>query len=202
MNRATKTVTTQQVGPEKISLMALANQAKSSGERPIERWNPPFCGAIDMEIVRDGRWLYQGTPIRRPALAALFASILRREDDGHHYLVTPVEKVRISVEDAPFFAAELFLEGHGGTRLLGFRTTLGRVVVAGPEHPLRFAIEPGSGGLKPYINVAPGRGLEALVSRSLVYDLADLIEERSVEGRIVAGLASNGAFFPLPEGGA
>jgi hypothetical protein len=132
--------------------------------RPVERWNPPFCGDIDMEIAADGSWSYMGTPIGREALVRLFASILRRDPDGRHVLVTPVEKVGIRVVDAPFLAVDMSAEGPGRDQTLTFRTNVGDVVAAGPEHPLRFALETGTGGLKPYLLVRGG--LEALVSRA------------------------------------
>ena len=156
---------------------------------PVERWNPPYCGEIDMRIARDGRWFYMGTPIGRPALVRLFSTILRKDGD-QHVLVTPVERVGISVEDAPFLAVEM----EAGADSLVFRTNLDDVVVVGPAHPLRFEFGEG-GGLKPYVRV---RGdLWALLTRSLAQDLlAQLIED--ADGRL--GLASNGAFFALPEG--
>src|SRR5918999_5224642 len=102
--------------------------------RPVERWNPPYCGEIDMRIAADGTWFYRGTPIEREALVRLFASILRREPDGRHVLVTPVEKVGIAVEDAPFLAVEMSAAGEGATRQLTFRTNVGDIFAAGPEH--------------------------------------------------------------------
>lgn len=159
------------------------------GLPPVERWNPAYCGEIDMKITRDGRWHYMGTPIGRPALVRLFSTILRN-DGGQHVLVTPVERVGIVVEDAPFLAAEMERVGDS----LVFRTSLDDVAVAGPDHPMRFALDD-HGGLKPYVRV---RGeLWALLSRSLAQELAGLLEEGAA-GRL--GIASGGAFFPLPEG--
>ena len=111
----------------------------------MERWNPPYCGEIDIRIAADGTWFYRGSAIGREALVRLFASILRREPDGRHVLVTPVEKVGITVEDAPFMAVEVVAEGEGGERRLTFRTNVGDIVAAGREHPLRFADGGGDG---------------------------------------------------------
>jgi uncharacterized protein len=156
---------------------------------PVERWNPPYCGQIDMKIARDGRWFYMGTPIARPALVRLFSTILRKDGD-EHVLVTPVERVGIIVEDAPFLAVEMERTGDS----LAFRTNLDDVVVAGPDHPIRFEIGEG-GGLKPYLRV---RGdLWALLTRTLAQDVAGLLGENA-EGK--TGLAAGGAFFALPEG--
>jgi hypothetical protein len=158
----------------------------------VERWNPPYCGEIDMRIAADGTWFYRGSPIGREALVRLFASILRREPGGGHVLVTPVERVGIVVEDAPFLAVEMAVEGEGPSRTLTFRTNVGDIVAAGPEHPLRFETEAGTGGLKPYLTVR-GR-LDALLTRSLTLDLVALGDERSG----AAGVWSGGAFFAFP----
>ena len=170
----------------------LAQAGEPARPRPVERWNPPYCGEIDMKIAADGTWSYRGSPIGREALVRLFASILRREPDGSHVLVTPVEKVGIAVEDAPFVAVEMNSEGEGKNRLLTFRTNVGDIFSAGPEHPIRFATEPLTGGLKPYLRVRGG--LEALATRSLAQDLVALAEEK--DG--APGLWSGGAFFAFP----
>lgn len=164
---------------------------------PVERWNPADCGDIDMRIARDGRWFYMGTPIERPALVKLFSTILRN-DDGRHVLVTPVERVGIVVEDAPFLAVEMAdIEGPDGPSL-AFRTNLDEIVVVDAGHPLRFMLEPG-GGLKPYVRL---RGnLWARLTRALALDLADRLIERP-DGTI--GLSLGALFFPVPatdEGG-
>jgi hypothetical protein len=174
-------------------LAALVEQAgKRADPRPVERWNPPYCGEIDMRIAADGTWHYRGSPIGREALVRLFASILRHEPDGSHVLVTPVERVGIRVDDAPFVAVEMVIEGDGLNRELTFRTNVGDIVTAGRSHPLRFAIEKGTGGLKPYVMVR--RGLEALLTRSLAHELAAIADER--DG--VAGIWSGGQFFVFP----
>src|SRR6186997_2705605 len=151
---------------------AIADVAKREGNKgppPVHLWNPPFCGDIDMRIAADGTWFYMKTPIGRPALVKLFASVLKREADKY-FLVTPVEKVGIVVDDAPFTAVEMKLEGEGAARVLSFRTNVDEWVVCGPEHTLRFDPEPETGGLKPYVHVR--RDLWALVTRALFYDLA------------------------------
>lgn len=173
------------------ALIAQAGEAAPS--RPVERWNPPFCGEIDMRIAADGTWFYRGTPIVREALVRLFASVLRREHDGRHVLVTPVEKLGIVVDDAPFVAVEVVSEGEGDGRVLTFRTNTGDIVAAGVDHPLRFQAEERTGGLKPYLLVRGG--LEALATRAVQLELVDLASE---EGGAI-GLWSGGMFFPFPE---
>ncbi|MFD1696308.1 DUF1285 domain-containing protein [Roseibium aestuarii] len=170
----------------------------SRGIPPVERWNPPFCGDLDMRIDSQGRWFYMGTPIGREKLVKLFASVLLKGEDGSHYLVTPVEKVRIQVEDAPFLAVELHAQGDGRDQLLTFRTNVGDVVEAGPDHAVSFTLEDETDGLKPYVLVR-GR-LLAKLSRPLLYQLADLFDEAEVEGTLRSGVWSGGQFFPLPEG--
>jgi uncharacterized protein len=141
-------------------------------ERPVETWNPPYCGGIGLKILRNGVWLYQGSPIGRIALVKLFASILRKDADGKTYLVTPAEKVDVDVEDAPFLAVEMAVTASGATQWLTFRTNVDDIVTVDAAHPLRFVTEEGSGGLKPYILVR-GR-LEALVTRAVYADLVTL----------------------------
>jgi uncharacterized protein len=178
-------------------LEALIGRAARAGKGlpPVDKWNPPFCGDLDMEIKRDGTWFYLGTPIGRMPLVQLFSSVLRRDEDGKTFLVTPVEKVGIRVEDAPFVAVEVNVAGDGAQRALTFRTNVGDVVEAGPEHALRFVDEPETGGLKPYLHVR-GR-LEALVARPVMYELVNHGEEiDTAEGRMFA-LRSRGVVFPI-----
>jgi hypothetical protein len=163
---------------------------------PVERWNPPFCGDIDMKIAADGTWYYQKTPIGRPALVKLFASVLKREGDKY-FLVTPVEKVGIVVEDSPFLAVELEVarsEQNGVLQVLRFRTNVDDWTEAGPGHALRFEPET-TGGLRPYLHVR--RELWAKVTRALFYDLVELGEEREVSGTRMFGVTSGGAFFAM-----
>lgn len=177
-------------------LEALLKARQGKGPAPVERWNPPYCGDIGMKIRTDGVWLYQGSPIGRLALVKLFAGVLRKDADGKHYLVTPAEKVDVEVADAPFLAVEMEVRGSGAEQTLIFRTNVDDIVAAGPEHPLRFAIEPSSRGLKPYLHVR-GR-LEALVTRALYYDLVEMAVEEDRDGGRQLGLWSGGVFFAMP----
>jgi uncharacterized protein len=188
-------------------LDAIAAAAKSAGEAgtpPVHLWDPPYCGEIDMRIAADGTWFYQKTPIGRAALVKLFASIVKREGN-RYYLVTPVEKCGIVVDDAPFLAVEMAVErdNHDGRgtedgrdgRILRFRTNVDDWVRCGRDHPLRFEPEIESGGLKPYLHVR--RDLWARVTRALYYDLVELGEEQVVEGTPMFGVSSRGEFFPM-----
>jgi hypothetical protein len=188
---------TGQGGLEAIA--ASLPREKSRGLPPVEKWNPPFCGDIDMRIAADGTWFYQQTPIGRIALVKLFASVLKREGDKY-FLVTPVEKVGLIVEDAPFLAVELWVEQGPSGQVLSFRTNVDDHVQAGPDHALRFEPQAETGGLKPYLHVR--RELWAKVTRPLFYDLVALGEERDVGGAAMFGVASNGAFFPMAEASA
>lgn len=179
--------------PADLSALSLAEIARLAEEKklpPVERWNPDHCGDSDMRIARDGTWFHAGTPIGRPAMVRLFSTILRREPDGGYVLVTPVEKLSIEVEDAPFVAVEVKTEGEKQDRSLAFRLNTGDVVIAGPEHPLRFEAEPD--GPHPYVTVRPG--LDALVARSVYYELANLALEEDADP---PGLWSGGAFFAM-----
>lgn len=181
------------------SIQRAAGEAARGGPPPVHLWNPPFCGDLDMRISADGTWHYLKTPIGRPALVKLFASVLKREGDKY-FLVTPVEKVGIIVDDAPFLAVELKVEEAGESdeppsRRLHFRTNVDDWVTCGPGHPLRFEPEPATGGLKPYLHVR--RDLWAKVTRPLFYDLVELGEERDVGGVRMFGVASGGEFYPM-----
>ncbi|MEO6609882.1 MAG: DUF1285 domain-containing protein [Aestuariivirga sp.] len=172
-------------------LKGLGEVAKAKGMPPVERWNPPFCGDIDMRIAGDGTWFYMNSPIGRKPLVKLFSSILRLDEDGKYYLVTPVEKCGIKVDDAPLFAIRMSVEGVGRDQIIKIETQVDDEVVIGPQHPMRVADEVGTGGLKPYVLVR--RNLEALVSRALFYDLVAL---GVVEGEWF-GVWSSGQFFPM-----
>ena len=176
------------------ALIARAARA-GKGLPPVERWNPDFCGDLDMEIRRDGTWFYHGTPIGRMRMVQLFSSVLRKDEDGRTYLVTPVEKVGISVEDAHFIAVEVNASGRGAEQVLTFRTNVGDVVEAGPDNPLRFVDEDDTDGLKPYLLVR-GR-LEALVARAVMYELVELGEEIEVDGVLMFAIRSKGTVFPI-----
>jgi hypothetical protein len=186
----------QPVSPPPIdNLTALAKSASAKGPPPVHLWHPAYCGEIDMRIASDGTWFYMGTPIGRPALVKLFASILRK-DPERYVLVTPVEMVGIVVEDAPFIAVAMERDETASGQILKFRTNVEDLTTIGTEHPLRF-VEDRSGGLKPYVHV---RGdLWAKVSRPVFYDLVELGEERVMDGTKMFGIASGGAFFPMIE---
>src|SRR4051794_4695288 len=173
---------------------ATGSPAGGKGLPPVHLWNPPFCGDLDMRIAGDGTWFYMGTPIGRPALVRLFSTILKREA-GKHFLVTPVEKVGIRVDDAPFLAVEMVRESEGGGGgVLRFRTNVDDWVACDAAHRLRFEAA-ADGGLTPYLHVRAD--LWAKVTRALYYDLVDMGEERVVDGRAMFGVASAGEFFAM-----
>ena len=167
--------------------------ARRRGPAPVHLWNPPYCGEIEMRIAADGTWFYRGSPIGRAPLVQLFASILRKDAD-RHVLVTPVERVGITVDDAPFLAVEMRREDDCGQPRLVFRTNVEDFVAVDAEHPLRF--ETGAAdGVKPYVRV---RGeLWALVKRALFYDLVALGEVEAWNGEDWFGVRSSGLFFPM-----
>lgn len=172
----------------------LAAQLQGKRLPPLERWNPPLSGDIDIRIARDGSWWHEGAPIRRESLVRLFSTILRREDDGCYYLLTPVEKWRIRVDDAPFLAVYLQIHGEGEARSLVFRTNVGDLATAGIEHALRVEYN-AAGEPSPYVHVRAG--LWALISRSVFLELAELATIREIDGRQVYGVHSQGVFFSL-----
>ena len=177
--------------PQDLSRLSLAQIAQLAEDRrlpPVESWNPAHCGDSEMRIARDGTWFHQGSQIGRAPMVRLFSNILRREGDGGFVLVTPVEKLSIEVEDAPFLAIEVKIEGQGQDTVLAFRLNTGDVVVAGPDHPLRFAAR--EDGPHPYLHVRGG--LEALVGRAVWYELANLA---LADDENPPGLWSRGAFF-------
>ncbi len=176
--------------PSAESLAAAAKAAGRKGPPPVHLWDPPFCGDLDMRIARDGTWFYMGTPIGREALVRLFASVLRKDGD-RYFLVTPVEKVGITVDDAPFVAVDFRREGD---RLV-FTTNVGDETAAGPEHPIRVVRDPRTGEPAPYVHVRAA--LEALIDRKSFYRLVEIGETRAVEGVDWFGVASGGAFFPI-----
>jgi len=179
------------VKPSADSIMAGAQAAsKGRGPAPVHLWNPPFCGDLDMRIARDGTWFYQGTPIGRPALVRLFSNILKQEA-GRYYLVTPVEKVGIRVDDAPFVAVDFEVAGTGEDQAVTFATQVGDRVTAGPDHPIRVARDAATGEPSPYVMVRGG--MEALIDRKSFYRLVDLGTVQ--DGWF--GLWSGGAFFAV-----
>jgi hypothetical protein len=173
--------------------------ATKKGPPPVHLWNPPFCGDIDMRIARDGTWFYQGTPIGRFELVKLFASILKREGDGY-FLVTPVEKVGIKVDDAPFVAVDFAAEGDGAGQVLTFETNVGDTVAAGPDHAIRVAHDETTGEPTPYLHVR--RGLDALIDRKSFYRLVERGAHGEKDGESWFGIWSGGVFFPVIPSGA
>lgn len=200
IRRSNEEIMTQRVesGTRLPGLEALLKSAEGDRLPPVDKWNPPYCGDIGMRIRADGTWLYQNSPIGRQALVKLFSRILRKDEDGRTYLVTPVEKVDVAVDDAPFLAVEMQVENQGRDQTVLFRTNVDDVVRCGHRHPIRFVTQTGSGGLKPYVLIR-GR-LEALVTRALYYDLVALAEPKSPDGEQL-GIWSGGAFFPLETSG-
>jgi hypothetical protein len=189
------TVTDPAATPSAESLAKAARAAATSGKLPpVHLWDPPFCGDLDIEIRRDGTWFYLGTPIGRPALVKLFSSILKLED-GKYFLVTPVEKVGIRVQDAPFVAVDAEAAGAGESQVITFTTQVGEQVVAGPDNPIRVVRDPETGEPSPYVMVRAG--LEALIDRKTFYRLVDLGTHREVDGAGWFGLWSGGTFFPI-----
>ena len=182
------------VKPSAENLAAAARAAGRKGPPPVHLWNPPFCGNLDMEIRRDGTWFYLGTPIGRPALVKLFASILRK-DGSDYFLVTPVEKVGIRVVDAPFVAVDFEATGSGRDQSLTFTTNVEDEVTAGAENPIRVVRDATTGEPSPYILVR--RNLEALIDRKTFYRLIDLGSHEDQGGTSWFGLWSGGSFFPI-----
>lgn len=176
------------------SLIEAAKAAQKEGKHPpVHLWTPEFCGDLDMEIKRDGTWFYMGTPIGRFPLVKLFSSVLKLED-GKHYLVTPVEKVGIRVEDAPFVAVDMEAAGDGSDQVITFTTNVEDVVIAGAENPIRV-VRDETGEPSPYVHVRAG--LEALIDRKTFYRMIDLGESNAVDGVDMFGIWSSGAFFPI-----
>jgi len=174
----------------------MVRKIKSRGPAPVHLWDPPFCGDMDMLIARDGTWIHEGKPIRRAALVELFASVLKIADDGEYYLVTPAEKVRIQVEDCPFVALDMDVEGEGCRQNLTFTTNIGEKILAGEDHPLNIQVHPESGEPHPSIHVRSG--LDALINRAVFYRLVDLAEPSEAEsGQSAMGIWSGGQFFSL-----
>ena len=174
---------------------ALVSKIKTRGPAPVHLWNPPFCGDIDMQILRDGTWLHEGKPIRRKAMVQLFASILSREDDGDYYLVTPVEKVRIQVQDCPFIVVLMENKGESETQQISFITNLDESFILDSDHPLRVTTDPDTDEPHPVVHVRSG--LNGLLGRNVFYQLVELAVRHEVAGKSVTGVWSAGSFFPL-----
>ncbi len=182
--------------PPNLDPATLATRLQSERPLPpVDRWNPPFSGDMDLRITRDGSWYHEGAPFQREALVRLFASILRRDQDGHYYLVTPVEKWRIRVDDAPFLAVRLDAVGTGSDQSLSFTTNIGDTVTAGPDHPLIVEYRDPGGEPAPYVHVRGG--LRALLSRAVFVELVELGEERPTSSGRDYGVWSQGQFFHI-----
>ncbi|MCU9950213.1 DUF1285 domain-containing protein [Pseudomonas sp. PDM13] len=174
----------------------LAQIPKEKGLPPVHLWNPDFCGDIDMRIARDGTWFYLGTPIGRKPMVKLFSTIIRRDGDDY-FLVTPVEKVGITVDDAPFVAVSVEVSGEGEEQLLRFVTNVEDEVEAGAEHPIRVETDPVTQEPAPYVHVRTN--LEALIHRNVFYQMVELAVVREIDGRNWLGVWSGGQFFPIGE---
>jgi hypothetical protein len=178
-----------------LGIEHLADSIPAGGQRsypPVEMWDPEHVGGIDIRIASDGTWYHEGDPIMRHALVKLFSTVLRRDDDGKHYLVTPVERLEISVDVAPLYVAGMFLENEGPDQIVSFRTHTDDVARLDSGHPLTVHVDPASGEPTPLVLVR-GR-LQGLLARSVFYDLVDLAEEREVKGVKVQGIMSAGIF--------
>ncbi len=182
------------VKPSADGIAAAAQKATKKGPPPVHLWNPPFCGDLDMRIARDGTWFYLGTPIGRKPLVKLFSSIIRRDGDDY-FLVTPVEKVGITVDDAPFVAVDFDVSGSGRDQVLTFTTNVEDTAIAGPDHPIRVTQNPETGEPSPYILIRAN--LEALIDRKSFYRLVEKGAHHVVAGENWFGVWSGGQFFPM-----
>ncbi|MBL4907016.1 MAG: DUF1285 domain-containing protein [Sneathiella sp.] len=174
-------------------LNAIIKQIKDKKHPPVHLWNPEFCGDLDMRIARDGTWYYLGSPIGRKPLVSLFSSVIRLDDDDKYYLVTPVEKIGIVVDDAPFVAVEMFRKGSGKNQIISFRTHVDDFVIVNKEHPIRMDFDKNTGEPSPYVTVRAN--LEALIARSVFYDMVEMAEEVELDGVKYFGIWSSGQFF-------
>jgi hypothetical protein len=185
-------MTTGSLGNLERALGQSKGKGADSAPRP---GGPQMCGDIDIRIARDGTWHYMGSPIGRMPLVKLFASVLERDESGDFWLITPAEMCRIRVDDAPFVAVDMTVEGSGRDRRVGFRTNLDENVIAGRDHPIRVDIDPDTSEPAPYVLVRDG--LEALISRSVFYDLVEIAEETEIDGAAALGIWSDGQFFAI-----
>ena len=172
------------------------SKRKNKGIPPVEKWNPPFCGDIDMHILRNGKWTYMGSEIKRPAMIKLFSNIIRLDDDGHYYLVTPVEKVRIKVDDVPFVAVSMNKIEDEGVSYLSFTTNVQDEIILSKENPIEIVISDNDEP-SPYITIR--NNLKALISRSVYYDLINMAEEEIIEDKKFLVIKSNNTLFKLYE---
>ncbi|WP_394805404.1 DUF1285 domain-containing protein [Kordiimonas aestuarii] len=182
---------------KQIKLEDIIKQVEGQRYPPVDKWNPDFCGDIDMQIKRDGTWFYMGTPIGRKRMVRLFSTVLRKDEDGKTYLVTPVEKIGIEVEDAHFIATEVETIREGGEQALKFTTNVGDEVIADNKHPIRVTVDAETGEPRPYVLVR-GR-LDALIARSVFYELVEQAETRKENGKACLVVPSRGTLFSLGE---
>jgi uncharacterized protein len=180
--------------PTADGIAQAAKAAAKKGPAPVHLWNPEFCGDLDMRIARDGTWFYLGTPIGRMPLVKLFSSIIRKDGDDY-FLVTPVEKVGITVDDAPFVAIDFDVTGAGADQQITFTTQVDDVATAGPDHPIRVVRDPETGEPSPYVLIRAN--LEALIDRKSFYRLVDIGTHTDVDGESWFGVWSGGKFFPI-----
>ena len=176
------------------SIIRSVKEASKKGPPPVHLWNPPFCGDLDMRIARDGTWFYLGTPIGRKPLVKLFSSIIRKDGDDY-FLVTPVEKIGIQVDDAPFVAVDFDAVGNGEDQVITFTTQVEDEALAGPDNPIRVTRDPKTGEPAPYVLIRTN--LEALIDRKSFYRLVELGVHQLIEGISWFGVWSNGQFFPM-----
>lgn len=185
------TITQEQVMTD---INKLAQQLEDESLPPVEKWNPDYCGDIDMVIKRDGSWHYMGTPIGRKKLVKLFSNVIRK-DDNKYYLVTPVEKIGITVEDAPFLAVLMDVEQQDGTQQLIFTDNVGNRFIAGNDHPIRVEVDPNTQEPSPYIRVR--RNLDALISRNVFYQMVELADQQTINDSTELTIKSQGETFSL-----
>lgn len=191
------TNSTDQQKPAKPTADGIAQAAKAAAKKgppPVHLWNPEFCGDLDMRIARDGTWFYLGTPIGRMPLVKLFSSIIRKDGDDY-FLVTPVEKVGITVDDAPFVAIDFDVDGAGQDQIISFTTQVDDIAVAGPANPIRVVRDAKTGEPSPYVLIRAN--LEALIDRKSFYRLVDIGVHSKFEGEDWFGVWSSGQFFPI-----
>ncbi|WP_417502659.1 DUF1285 domain-containing protein [Marinobacter sp.] len=184
--------------PEKLAEQ-VQKTAKNVSQPPIDKWHPELSGDMDLRISRDGQWIHKGEPLGREAIVKLFSTILRREDDGHYYLVTPVEKWRIQVEDTPLLAHSFVVEGSGEQQVIRLTTNVGETIEVGDEHALEVGSYEGSGQPRPIVKVR--HGLVARLVTAAYYDLAEHVVEQTIDGKAVLGVFSHGNFYKIGQGG-
>jgi hypothetical protein len=188
-------VSANKIKAANIDPVELVARIKTKGPAPVHLWDPPFCGDMDMRIAKDGIWYHQDRPIRRPTMVRLFASILRLDDDGEYYLVTPIEKVRIQVEDCPYVIIAMEVEGGGSSQNLQFETNTGEVFIAGAEHGICIEVDELTAEPHPFVHVRSG--LNGLINRAVFYRLVELVECKLGDAGSEQGVWSGGEFFKL-----